>query len=137
MPSKPVTFSGSGSAALTGRIELPADEAPVAWAIVAHCFACAPESRAADRVALALAERRVAVLRFDVPLPDGLGAAGPAEADLAADAAQIRAAAAWLAEAHAAPTLLIGHSAGGAAAIVAARDLPEVRAVATVAAPFQ
>lgn len=33
--------------------------------------------------------------------------------------------------------LLIGHSFGGAAVLEAARDLPKVRAVATIGAPFQ
>src|SRR3546814_854799 len=35
-----------------------------------------------------------------------------------------------------APGLLIGHSLGGAAALMAAREIPSIRAVATIGAPF-
>ena len=34
-----------------------------------------------------------------------------------------------------APAILIGHSLGGAAVLAAARQIPEARAVATIAAP--
>ena len=45
------------------------------------------------------------------------------------------AAADWLRREHTAPALLIGHSLGGAAVLASAASVPEVRAVATIAAP--
>ena len=44
-------------------------------------------------------------------------------------------AAAYLRDNHSAPAILIGHSLGGAAVLVAAHDIPEARAVVTVNAP--
>lgn len=41
-----------------------------------------------------------------------------------------------MAEEFEAPKLAIGHSLGGAATLNAARDMPEVKAVATIGAPF-
>ncbi|MCD6186695.1 MAG: OsmC family protein [Desulfuromusa sp.] len=46
------------------------------------------------------------------------------------------AAADWLKKHYQAPSILVGHSFGGAAVLQVAQHLPEVRAVATIAAPF-
>lgn len=121
MPTTPVQIPTPSGPPIAGHLEVPADGAPTAWAIVAHCFDCADDVSAAVRIGLALTERRIGVLRFD----------------LAGDADDLRVASAWLAAERTAPALLIGHSRGGAAAILAARDLPSVRAVATIAAPFE
>ena len=45
-------------------------------------------------------------------------------------------AAGWLRDQHEAPSLLVGHSLGGAAVLAAASRIPEVTAVATIGAPF-
>jgi predicted alpha/beta superfamily hydrolase len=44
-------------------------------------------------------------------------------------------AAGYLEKNYKSPSLLIGHSLGGAAVIVASRELPTVKAIATIAAP--
>jgi uncharacterized OsmC-like protein/fermentation-respiration switch protein FrsA (DUF1100 family) len=105
------------------------------WALVAHCFTCGKDGLAAVRIARALARAGIGVLRFDFA---GLGTSGGVFADtsLAADARDLVAAGHAMAAAGMAPSLLIGHSLGGAAALAAATDLPMVRAVATIAAPF-
>src|SRR3546814_2142299 len=41
----------------------------------------------------------------------------------------------YLRQEHQAPAILIGHSLGGAAVLAAAGEVPEARAVATIAAP--
>ena len=46
------------------------------------------------------------------------------------------AAADWLKKHYQPPSILVGHSFGGAAVLQVAQHLPEVRAVATIAAPF-
>lgn len=135
MPSTTVQFPAADGRRIIARVEIPADGEPIAWAVVAHCFACTDASAAAERIALALAERRVAVLRFDVPAA-GVPDAAPSLENLERDAADVQAAARWLGATHAPPSLLIGHSLGGAAAVLAAGKLPGLRAVATVAAPF-
>ena len=136
-----VTFAGSTGVDLVGTLDLPGG--PVrATALFAHCFTCSHESHAASRISTALAERGIAVLRFDFT---GLGASDGDFADttFTSNVADLRAAAAWLADPDgpgasdglAAPGLLVGHSLGGAAVIAAAEWLSDVRAVAVVGAP--
>jgi putative redox protein len=135
MPSRieRVTFPGSQGADLAARLDLPAG-APRAMALVAPCFTCSKESAAASKIATTLVEHGFGVLRFDFTgqgASDGeLGNAG-----FASNVDDVVHAAEWLRAHHRAPQLLVGHSLGGAAVIVAAAALAEVRAVATVGAP--
>lgn len=128
-----LTFTNRNGTELAGRLERPAGE-PVAWAIFAHCFTCSKDVHAATRVSRALAEHGFAVLRFDFT---GLGnSAGDfANTSFSSNVEDLLDAAAHLRERHTAPSLLIGHSLGGAAVLAAAGALPEVRAVATIGAP--
>lgn len=118
---------------LSGRIEQP-ETTPRGWAIFAHCFTCGKESLAAVRLARALALSGIGVLRFDFA---GLGTSGGEFADgsFAADVGDLIAAGETMAAAGMAPSLLVGHSLGGAAVLVAAGEMPSVKAVATIAAP--
>jgi len=74
------------------------------------------------------------VLRFDFT---GLGSSEGdfSHTNFSSNVDDIIAAANYMAEHLQAPDLLIGHSLGGAAAIIAATHLPDVRAIATIAAP--
>ena len=127
MPSAAITFRIDDGTSIPAWIETPADGAASAWAVIAHCFDCADDASPARRIARALAERRIGAVRFEF---------GDDPSEVPQAVASIRAAAAWLDATHDAPALLIGHSYGGAAALLAAAELPSVRAVATVAAPF-
>ncbi len=128
-----VTFTGSRGTPLAGRLDLPAGP-PRAFALLAHCFTCSKDVVAAGRIATELNGHGIGVLRFDFT---GLGSSEGdfANTDFSSNLDDLRLAAAWLREHHAAPQLLIGHSLGGAAVIAVAADLPEVRAVATIGAP--
>ncbi len=131
--SEKVSFPGSGGEALAGRLDRPAG--PVrAYALFAHCFSCSKDIKAASALAQALARRGIAVLRFDFT---GLGHSEGdfANTNFSSNVEDLVAAADYLRTTFAAPEILIGHSLGGAAAIVAAVRLPDVRAVATVGAP--
>lgn len=118
---------------LQALLESPPGDA-IAYAVFAHCFTCSKESRAAKRIAEALAARRIAVLRFDFT---GLGSSEGdfADTDFSSNVDDLIAAADHLRRTRRAPTLLIGHSLGGSAVLAAAARLPEVEAVATIAAP--
>jgi putative redox protein len=75
-------------------------------------------------------------LRFDFT---GLGASEGefANTNFSSNVEDLVRAADYLRAAHEAPSILIGHSLGGAAVLAAAGQLDEVRAVATIGAPFE
>jgi putative redox protein len=128
-----ITFRGSQGSELAARLDLPAVP-PRAYALFAHCFTCTKESVAAARIAHELTAAGIGVLRFDFT---GLGASGGefANTNFSSNADDVRLAAAWLRTHRHAPQILIGHSLGGAAVLAVAGDLPDVRAVVTIAAP--
>ncbi len=107
---------------------------PRAYALFAHCFTCGKDSVAATRIARALTERGIGVLRFDVA---GLGESPGDFADttFSCDVSDLVAAAAFLRNRDQSPSLLIGHSLGGAAVLAAAHRITDVRAVITIGAP--
>src|SRR3712207_2094532 len=126
-------FPNGRGQTLAGVLDLPPGE-PRAYALFAHCFTCGKDVLAARRIALALSEEGVGVLRFDFT---GLGASEGefANTDFTSNVADLVAAADALRERGAAPALLIGHSLGGAAVLAAASQVPEARAVVTIGAP--
>lgn len=126
-------FKGADGTDLSGRLECPRGT-PRGWAIVAHCFTCGKDSLAAVQLANAFASGGLGVLRFDFA---GLGGSDGCFADstFAGDVDDLIAAGRAMAGAGRAPSLLVGHSLGGAAALAAAADMPTVRAVATIGAP--
>lgn len=130
-----VRFEGALGHVLEGRLELP-HQAPRAYALFAHCFTCSKDYLAPKRIGQALAARGIAVLRFDFT---GLGASQGAfsETGFSTNVADIVHAAGFLRRDHDAPSLLIGHSLGGAATLAAAVEIPEARLVATIAAPSE
>ena len=128
-----VEFPGSAGHNLAARLEVPEGE-PRGYAMFAHCFTCSKNSKAASRIARALTGSGIAVLRFDFT---GLGDSDGdfANTNFSSNVDDLVAAAEYLEREHRAPTLLIGHSLGGAAVIAAAERVSSVRAVATIGAP--
>ena len=128
-----ITFPGSSGDQLAARLDLPAGP-PRAFALFAHCFTCSKDLRAASRLAAVLTDLGYGLLRFDFT---GLGASEGefANTNFSSNVDDLVAAADWLGTHHRSPQLLVGHSLGGAAVIVAASRLSGVRAVATIAAP--
>lgn len=129
-----IEFSGSQGHKLAARLDLPTGS-PRAYALFAHCFTCSKDIFAASRIADRLSELGIATLRFDFT---GLGSSEGefANTDFSSNIRDLVLAADWLREAHQAPSLLIGHSLGGAAVLAAAGEIPEAKAVATIGAPF-
>lgn len=128
-----VELAGADGQRLVGRL-VHASGPVRGTALFAHCFTCGKDLRAARRVSAALARRGWTVLRFDFT---GLGESEGDHAltSVTTQVEDLVAAASWLRTHHVAPTLLVGHSLGGSASILAARELAEVRAVATLGAP--
>ena len=129
------TFPGSQGDALDARLDLPVGE-PRAFALFAHCFTCGKDIAAASRISAGLVEAGIAVLRFDFT---GLGSSEGefANTNFTSNVADLVAAGSALEDEYEAPSLLIGHSLGGAAVLAAAREMAGVRGVVTLAAPSE
>lgn len=127
-------FQNATGETLAGLLEMPETRQPACYALFAHCFTCGKDIAAATRISRALADRGIAVLRFDFT---GLGNSDGdfANSNFSSNVQDLLSAAAKLAQDYQAPQLLIGHSLGGAAVLAAARQLPSVKAVATIGAP--
>lgn len=134
MPRLKVEFENRQGQTLAGALELPEQGEAKAMAIFAHCFTCGKDVVAASRIARALAEQGIGVLRFDFT---GLGGSDGdfASTSFSTNLSDLESAADFLARKYAPPRLLVGHSLGGAAALVAAQRIDSITAVATIAAP--
>jgi putative redox protein len=130
--SRKVEFPGATGAQLAARLDLPAE--PRGFALFAHCFTCGKDVFAASRIAGGLVAHDIAVLRFDFT---GIGSSEGefANTNFSSNVGDLVAAADYLRRNHGAPTLLIGHSLGGAAVLAVAPRVPDATAVATIGAP--
>lgn len=129
---KQVEFESNGTR-LSGLLEFPASGVK-AYALFAHCFTCGKDIAAASIISSALVESGIAVLRFDFT---GLGNSDGdfSNTNFTSNLDDLRAAATFLSESYLAPTLLIGHSLGGAAVLAVANSIDSVEAVVSIGAP--
>lgn len=136
MPSKKVSFLNHRGDTLMGKIELPLQKPPYPFAIFAHVFTGNKNLLAARHISRALNVEGVAVLRFDFT---GLGESEGdfSKTNFTTNVDDIKCAADFLTKHYQAPSIIIGHSLGGAAALYAGAALDSVKAVATIGAPFQ
>lgn len=134
MPTERITFPGHDGDSLAARLDLP-DGPVLATALFAHCFTCSKDIPAARRIAGRLASMGIAVLRFDFT---GLGHSDGefANTSFTSNVQDLIAACGYLTTRNMAPSLLIGHSLGGAAVLKAANEISGVKAVVTLGAPF-
>src|SRR5215475_8671267 len=123
MRSERFDFPNARGERLAALIDKPADE-PIGYVLFAHCFTCGKDVLAAKRIAERLVVLGLAVVRFDFT---GLGASEGefANTTFSSNVGDLVAAANHLRERYRAPTLLIGHSLGGAAVLAAAGEIPE------------
>jgi uncharacterized OsmC-like protein/pimeloyl-ACP methyl ester carboxylesterase len=133
VPTERFQFTGEGGHQLAASLDMPERE-PLAYALFAHCFTCGKDVLAARRIAVALAAKGIAVLRFDFT---GLGSSEGdfANSTFSSNVADLVRAADYLRETRKSPAILIGHSLGGAAILAAAGQIPDAKAVVTIAAP--
>ena len=119
---------------LHARLELPANQKPHQYAIFAHCFTCSSSLKAVRNVSRALTNKGFGVLRFDFT---GLGRSEGSfiESHFGANVQDLLDVHQYMKDHYEAPALLVGHSLGGAAVIVAASQLADVKGVATIGTP--
>lgn len=135
MAGTPVSFENRDGVTLTGILDRPPGD-PRATALFAHCFTCSKDLKAANRIARALTDAGIAVLRFDFT---GLGQSGGefADSNFSTNISDLVDAAAWLSDELGGPELLVGHSLGGTAVLAAAADIPGSKVVATIGSPAE
>lgn len=126
-------FEGSQGHKLSARLDKPEGEIK-SFALFAHCFTCTKDIFAASNISKTLTDHNIAVLRFDFT---GLGSSEGdfANTNFSSNVEDLIKAADYLRQEHQAPSILIGHSLGGAAVLAAAQAVPEAKAVVTIGAP--
>ena len=135
MPAEKVRFQNKAGEWIDARLELPVNKHPQAFALLAHCFTCSKDLTALHNISRELNISGFAVLRFDFT---GLGESEGdfADTNFSSNMDDLLEAAHFLEQNYQAPALLVGHSLGGTAVICASVQLPSVKAVATIGAPF-
>lgn len=128
MQTERIRFANSDRVPLAARLDLPESRDPVAYALVAHALLHTEDPSAVRGIARGLTDQGFGVLSLD-----NTGLAHPGFVGQASDLLH---AAAYLRERRGSgPALMIGHSFGGTATLYAAREVPEVVAVATIGSP--
>ncbi|WP_046758884.1 bifunctional alpha/beta hydrolase/OsmC family protein [Kordia jejudonensis] len=119
---------------LNAYLELPANQKPNYYVIFAHCFTCSSTLSAVRNISNALTTHGFGVVRFDFT---GLGRSEGefAESHFSGNVSDLIAVHKYMKQEYEAPCLLVGHSLGGAAVLVAASQLDDIKAVATIGAP--
>ena len=130
-----VTFENQQGHNLSARLELPADQHPHNYVLFAHCFTCNKNLTAIKNISRALTQEGFAVMRFDFT---GLGESEGdfADTNFSSNVEDLIKAAQFLEENYQAPSILVGHSLGGAAVLVARQHIPSVKAVTTIGSPY-
>jgi len=133
VPTERFQFLGADGQQLAATLDTPEGQI-AAYALFAHCFTCGKDVLAAKRIAVGLAAKGIAVLRFDFT---GLGSSEGdfANSTFSSNVSDLVRAADHLRETRRAPAILIGHSLGGAAILAAAEQIPDAKALVTIAAP--
>lgn len=134
MKSERVSFENSDGHVLSARVDLPVDRHAHNYVLFAHCFTCSKDLNAVRNISRSLTLQGFGVFRFDFT---GLGnSSGEFEnTNFSSNLEDLVLAADFMRTSYSAPSILVGHSLGGAAVIAVANRIPEVEAVATIGAP--
>ena len=134
MKSEKLNIINTKGNALNAYLELPANQKPNHFAIFAHCFTCSGSFGPVRNISRALTNHGFGVIRFDFT---GLGNSEGefAESHFSGNVDDLTSVHKYIKENYNAPSLLIGHSLGGAAVLTAASKLDDIKAVVTIAAP--
>lgn len=136
MAKQKLTYENEQGEKLAVRLDLPEAGQPVAYALFAHCFTCNKNLRAIAHISRALKDEGIGVISFDFT---GLGESDGdfADTNFSSNVQDLVAVAEQSIAEGRPPSILIGHSLGGAAALRAAGQLPSIKAVATIGSPYE
>lgn len=134
MNSNTIKIKNAKGILLHAKLDLPANQKPDYYAVFVHCFSCNSNFKAVRNISRVLTNHGFGVLRFDFT---GLGLSEGAFADshFEANVTDLIDVCNYLSDNFQAPSLLIGHSLGGSAAIIVGAQLPSIKGVVTIGAP--
>ncbi|HFB55108.1 MAG TPA: alpha/beta hydrolase [Hellea balneolensis] len=134
MAREKFTFTGSLGNSLSGKLNWPDEGEVRAWVLFAHGFSVGKDLRPIRTIAKTLVRHGFGMMRFDFT---GLGESDGdfSATNFSTNVQDILAAAHYLRQYQQAPGILVGHSFGGTAALMAAHDIPECKALATIGSP--
>ena len=134
MPTQKITFTNSKGYELSAKIDLPLKKNPFPFVIFAHVFTGNKNLIASKHISRALTLNGFGVMRFDFT---GLGESeGDFEdTNFTSNVEDLEDAAAYLEEHYMSPSVVVGHSLGGAAALFAANRIEGIKAVVTIGSP--
>ncbi len=127
-----VVFEGAHGR-LSGDLQIPEGDIR-GGVILAHCFTCSKAYKITRNLATGIEHGGFAVLRFDFT---GLGDSDGefVQTTVTTYVNDLEAAGRYMQERGLGSSALVGHSLGGAAALLAAEGMPQVEAIAVVASP--
>jgi len=136
MSIEKIYFQNQDGAMLAAQLDLPNNGKPEAYALFAHCFTCSKNLKAISYISRSLVAEGIAVLRFDFT---GLGESEGdfSDTNFSSNKDDLISAAEFLGKEYEPPKILIGHSLGGAAVLLAAERIPSTKAVAVINAPSE
>jgi putative redox protein len=127
-------FTGHQDSLLAARLETPEEGEPAALVVISHCFTCSKDYKAIKRIAVELANAGIAAFRFDMTgLAESRG--DFSRTTLSTNVQDLARAVEHARSLVEAPLFLMGHSLGGAASILSASAIDDVRGLVTLAAP--
>lgn len=134
MASEKVSFKGAFGDILSAKIDYPDGGEVKNWVVFAHGFSIGKDLRPIRTISKALVQDGFGMLRFDFT---GLGDSEGnfSDTNFTSNCEDIRLAAKFLTDNYAPPSIIVGHSFGGTAAIKVADEIPSVRALATIGSP--
>lgn len=136
MSIEKIYFQNQDGAMLAAQLELPNNGKPEAYALFANCFTCSKNLKALSYISRSLVAEGIAILRFDFT---GLGESEGdfSDTNFSSNKDDLISAAEFLGKKYEPPKILIGHSLGGAAVLLAAERIPSTKAVAVINAPSE
>jgi len=135
MKTRKIRFANADGYELSAELDLPTGAEAHHFALFAHCFTCSKNLLAVKRLSKALTDKGFGVFKFDFT---GLGQSDGdfSDTNFSGNIEDLISAANYLSDHYSSPSLLIGHSLGGAAVLQAAQYINDLEGIITIGAPY-
>jgi putative redox protein len=136
MRSEKITIKNRNGLKLAANLDHPAGGKIKGYAVFVHCFTCSKELKAVININKALCEYGIASLRFDMT---GIGSSEGdfSDTNFSTQIDDLLDVVCYMNKNYLPPSLLIGHSLGGAVALCSLQQIESIKAVVTIASPAE